>query len=562
MNHSLCVPKLCGADVELGNFILGQDDRDESGQEASRALLAEIARAAGAPLNARSDCVGPATDPQDWGRSFLPANGGCAYIDLDHLELCLPEVVSAWDHVAAWHALLRIARDAQRAANEGRRPERRIQLLANNSDGHGHSYGSHLDILVSRSAWNNLVDRKPHYLAYLAAFQASSIAFTGQGKVGSENGAPWVDYQLSQRADFVETLTGIQTTTFRPLINTRDESLCGRLGYEQGGLARLHMIFFDSTLCHVASLLKVGTTQIVLAMIEAGEVDSALALEDPLSAVGQWSHDPALRTRAHLVSGEAVTAVELQRRFLDAAARFVASGGADGIVPRAPEIVALWDDTLTRLAAADWAGLARRLDWVLKLSLIERVLRQRPELRWDSPEIKHLDHLYSSLDPADGLFYSFERHGLIERLVSEEDIGRFTREPPGDTRAWGRTMLQRRAGAGLMQMDWDLLRVRLPDPIHGSTTWRVDLADPFGWNREAFDQVAQRTTTLEDLLQALGATQEAWPAPWTGRTSDGRSPGLPYAAPSRGFGMANSDRSGRQWYEGNRLRDGGEDGIP
>ncbi|MGH7467136.1 MAG: proteasome accessory factor PafA2 family protein [Longimicrobiales bacterium] len=556
MNRSLCVPKLCGADVELGNFILGPSTHGDSGAEAARALLSEVARLAGVPLMVRSSGTESTYDPQDWARCFLPGNGGCAYIDLDHLEICLPEVVSAWDHVAAWHALLRIAHQAQRAANQDRPPERRIQVLVNNSDGRGHSYGSHLNLLVSRSAWDNIVNRKPHYLAFLASFQSSSLILTGQGKVGSENDAPGVNYQISQRADFVETLTGTQTTVFRPLVNTRDEALCGRYGHQQTDLARLHVIFHDSTLCHVASLLKVGTMQIVLAMIEAGQVDSTLALEDPLSAVWQWSHDPSLRTRAPRVCGGALTAVELQRRFLDAAARFVASGATDGIVPRAQEIVELWEDTLNRLATRDWAVLAGRLDWVLKLSLIERVLRQRPELHWDSPEIKHLDHMYASLDPEDGLFWSLERHGLIERVVSEEEIARFTREPPADTRAWGRAMLQRRAGDNAVKVDWDVMRVRVPDSLFGSTTWRVDLGDPFAWNRNSFESVASTAHTLQELLRGLGAECEAWPGTWQ-HTQDSRSVGWAYG-PSRGASLARSDPS--EWQPHDQRGDGGNDG--
>ena len=125
-------------------------------------------------------------NPQDWGRKWF-TNGSCIYIDLDHLELCLPEVISAYDHVAAWQAMLRIARApvrGQRKAASGKK----YQVLVNNSDGQSHSYGSHLDFLVTRRAWEEIFHRKLHPLLFLAAFQASSIVYTGQGKVGSENG--------------------------------------------------------------------------------------------------------------------------------------------------------------------------------------------------------------------------------------------------------------------------------------------------------------------------------------------------------------------------------------
>src|SRR4026208_2376933 len=137
----------------------------------------------------------------------------------------------------------------------------------------------------------------------LAAFRAAGIVFTGQGKVGSENGTPDVPFQLSARADFFGRLVGAQTTHNRPIVNSRDEPLCGT-----AEMARLHVIFFDNTLCHVASLLKVGVMQIVLAMIEAERIKPGLALEDPLDALLRWSHDPTLHARARLTSGRQITA--------------------------------------------------------------------------------------------------------------------------------------------------------------------------------------------------------------------------------------------------------------
>jgi proteasome accessory factor A len=342
-------------------------------------------------------------DPQDWRRTFLPGNGGCAYIDLDHLELCLPEVLSARDHVAAWHALLRIAARAQADANAELPEGQRIHVLANNSDGRGNSYGSHLDFLITRRAWNNIFHRRLQHLLYLAAYQASSIVFAGQGKVGSENGAVAnpCDYQLSQRADFIEVLMGVQTTFNRPLINSRDEALTGvsvAMDSPAQTMARLHVIFYDSTLCHVAGLLKVGVMQIILAMIEAEKINPHLILDDPVAAVHVWSRDPLLSQRAALVSGQEVTAVELQLRFLDEAKAFVDGGGCDDIVPEAEMIIELWADTLEKLRARNLSALAPRIDWVQKLALLQRALQQRTELGWDSPQIKHLDHLYSALD--------------------------------------------------------------------------------------------------------------------------------------------------------------------
>jgi Pup amidohydrolase len=504
------VPKLCGADVELGNFILGVERSTGTGHEASRALLREIE----APYAERRSygATGYRYNPQDWGRKYLSSNGGCFYIDLDHLETCLPEVLSAHDHVAAWHAMLRIARDALTAANAKLPTGQTIHVLVNNSDGRGNAYGSHLNFLLTRRAWNNIFERKMHHLLYLAAFQVSSIVYTGQGKVGVENGTPAAAYQLSQRADFFEALTGAQTTYRRPIVNSRDEALCGQWQGESGTsaaapsseLARLHCIFFDNTLCHGSSLLKVGVMQLMLAMIEAERIDPSLILDDPVVAVLRWSHDPTLQACARMASGKGLTAVELQLSFLEQAQRFAATGGFDGVVPRAGEILALWEDTLEKLRAGDLPALAGRLDWVLKLRTLQRAMQSRPTLTWDAPEMKHLDLLYGGLDREHGLYWAYEQLGDVERLVSDSEIERFVHEPPEDTRAWTRAMLLRIAGAdGVQEVDWDTMRFRKVKRGYWSEVRTLRLDDPLGFTKADVAGVIERASSLDDILDAL-----------------------------------------------------------
>ncbi len=536
--NPLNVPKLCGGDIELGNFFTGTGGSEGTGSRAAVALLEKIrgvpseSRTSGQACNC-GDCrarraeswrstgwstygssanAGHGTyDPQDWRRTFLPANGGCVYIDLDHLELCLPEVLSARDHVAAWKAMLRIAARAQAEVNAELPAGQRIHVLANNTDGHGNSFGSHLDFLITRRAWENIFHRRLQHLLYLAAYQASSIVFTGQGKVGSDGPASLAapcNFQISQRVDFVEVLTGVQTTCNRPIVNSRDEALCGNPGSDESSparkLARLHVIFHDSSLCEVTCLLKVGVMQIVLAMIEQERINPGLILDDPVAAATAWSRDPSLSERARLVSGHELRAVELQLRFLEEAKAFVDAGNCEGVVPEAPHILELWADTLARLEACDFPSLTRRLDWVLKLSLLERTMQRRPQLGWASPEIKHLDHFYSSLDG--GLYQACEAQGAVDRVVSDADIGRFVSEPPADTRAYTRSHLLRLAEPDQIDhVDWDEVTFRLPGRWPARRT--VALANPLGHTRERTRFL--ETATLEDALDILGAT----PAP-------------------------------------------------
>ncbi|HSB09192.1 MAG TPA: proteasome accessory factor PafA2 family protein [Blastocatellia bacterium] len=536
---SALLPKLCGADIELGNFILGLEAHRPTGFEASRLLLREIEGLPRADKFRGEPCDCPAcrrdrssaqerglagtsegngevqvrVNAQDWGRKYLPSNGGCVYIDLDHLELCLPEVLSAFDHVACWHAMLRIARAALDNTNSKLPSGTKVQVLVNNSDGKGNSYGSHLNFLITRRAWDNIFRRKIHYMLYLAAFQASSIVYTGQGKVGSENGAAEVDFQLSQRADFFERLLGAQTTHNRPIVNSRDEPLCGRRWKADeddaaGEMARMHVIFFDNTLCHVASLLKVGVMQIVLSMIEAEEVNTELLLDDPVEAVLNWSHDPTLQARAAMTSGEELTAVELQLRFLAEAKRFTARYDSENITPRAAEIIALWEDTLLKLQAGDLSALAPRLDWALKYSLLQGVLDQRPDLSWSSPEIKHLDHLYSSLDVSEGLYWVFEKAGLIHRVVSEGLIQQLTANPPEDTRAWTRAMLLRWAGPDAVEdVDWDSILFKTGSERNRGRYRKLEMSNPLAFTRAISEPGFENASSLDELLDALGPTK-------------------------------------------------------
>jgi hypothetical protein len=508
------VPKVLGADVELGNFIEGLDRPQGTGAMAARRLLREID---GVPAQAATTAERrsvSASDPQDWGRRFLPSNGGCVYIDLDHLELAQPETLSAFDFVAYARAMLAVARGALVRANAHVPAGCRVVALANNSDGLDHSYGAHMNVLLSRSAWDTVCARKPHYLAYLATFQASSIVYTGAGKVGCENGRSPVAYQLSQRADFFETLVGPQTTFNRPLINSRDEPLCGTRSWRSSPdteLARLHSIFYDHTLSDVATLLKAGTLQIVAAMLEACSIDAALALDDPIDALLTWSRDPSLTARARTVGGTGVTAVDLQFHFLDEAKRFADLGGLDASVPRADEILRLWEDTLGRLRARDFPTLARRLDWVLKLQMLRRAMA-RADLTWTSPEVKHLDQIYASLDEREGLFWAYERAGLVDRLVSEEAVARAGIEPPVDTRAWTRAHLLRLAGeAHVDRVDWDSVRVKLggrSGRYLSSSCRTVDLPHPAGATQAEHGALFADAPDLADVIGRLAPEEE------------------------------------------------------
>lgn len=507
------IPKVLGADVELANFFVGVTDRS-SAAEAARELLQAFAKVTGAVGRFEEH----PRDHHDWARFFLPSNGGCAYIDAHHLELCTGEQRGAHDFVAAWQGMLVLAQQALYAANEARGLGReRVQALVNNSDGRV-SYGSHLNVLVTRRIWHEILERKPHYLAVLASYQAASLVLTGQGAVVGTAGDRPAPFELSQRAPYLESLIGPQTTYHRPLVNTRDEAHCGRWNGGASDCARLHVIAYDSSLCDVGTLAKVGGLQLLLAMLEAGVVPTDLALDDPVGAARAWSADPTLEQPMALLDGREVTAVELQSLFTDRMRRFADHRLPDGVVPRAADILMAWETTLGLLIRRDWPALGRRLDWALKLGLIERAMRHRPDLDWDSPAIGYLDQIYASLDPHEGLYWASRRGGGVDQIVTPADIERAAHQPAEDTRAWARAHLLRRAAADQIdQVDWDHIRFRLAHPGKGVRTWRVDLPSPLSGTKAELEATLQESGSLGELLETLGAElePESTPAPIT-----------------------------------------------
>lgn len=515
---SHAAPALGGADTELANFIQGLDASRDTCVEAATAILAEIdGRPVPEPMaplyeldtfpQAMSAEPRRSFDPQDWSRKYLPSNGGCVYIDLGHTEVCVPEVTSARDYVAYWHAMLGIVREAQIRADQRLPAGQQLKVLVNNSDGRGNSFGAHLNFLMRRETYDDLLTRNLPWLMFLASYQVSSIVFTGQGKVGSENGQPHAAFQLSQRADFFETMSGVQTTFRRPIVNLRDESLCRSTaaGPDDGQWARLHVIFFDANLCEVANLLKFGVMQVVLAMIAEGFVDPALIIADPLAALTRWSRDLAMRRRVPLLLGGEATAVELQLRFAAMARSFVDSGRC--AVPDAATILDLWEDTLQKLRSGDLDALRPRLDWTLKLSAIEHAVRGG--LTWDAPQIKYLDHLYASLDPGEGLYWAFRRGGGTERIVDDRRIERAMEEPPDDTRAWTRAMLLRAARPrDIRTIDWDTIELDLATPSGWRERRKVETGDPLGHGRDQCAAIFEDGAGLAEIVERLEAARD------------------------------------------------------
>ena len=263
-----------------------------------------------------------------------------------------------------------------------------------------------------------------------------------------------------------------------------------------------HVIFYDTNLAPVATYLKVGVMQLILAMIEAGYVDHNLLLEKPLDALHEWSRDPDLNSPMPLLSGQRLTAVELQLKFLEHARSFVDHHGFEGVVPGAQQIMALWEDTLLKLHSRNFVSLRGRIDWILKRALLDQALAEHAEWNWDSPELIYLDQIYSSIDPSDGSFISLDAAGHFEPVATEAEIARFVNDPPENTRAWTRAMLLRAAGSDrVVDIDWDRIDLK-PAAGDWSRTF-IQLPNPLGATRSETEPVFSEAADFPSLLKGL-----------------------------------------------------------
>jgi proteasome accessory factor PafA2 len=346
-------------------------------------------------------------------------NGGRWYVDGAHPEYSTPETTNARDLVLFEKAGERIADRCRETANRTRPPHQQLLLYKNNSDGKGNSYGYHENYLVARSVpFEKLVDA-------LTPFLVSRIVIAGAGKVGSENGAEPCAFQLSQRADFFETLIGLDTMAKRPIINTRDEPHADEERYR-----RLHVIVGDSNMSEVSTYLKVGTTALVLAMVEDGACRRDLALEDPVRAIKEISHDTTCTRKVRLKRGKEFSAIELQREYLDLARAYYATVEQS---PQVTDLLERWERVLAQLAE-DPRQCARELDWVIKQELIASYM-SRKEVGFDDQRISMLDLQYHDIRRDRGLYYMLCRAGKVDRLFDDEAVERATTVPPQTTRA-------------------------------------------------------------------------------------------------------------------------------
>ncbi|MFM7537181.1 MAG: Pup--protein ligase [Acidimicrobiales bacterium] len=399
-----------------------------------------------------------------WGRSsnvFL-ANGARLYLDVgSHPEYATPECDSIYDvvvHDKAGERILEqlLAGAEQRLREEGIRGT--IYLFKNNTDSAGNSYGCHENYLTSRR------DDLAHYAEVLIPFLVSRQIYAGAGKVlQTARGAL---YCIAQRAEHIWEGVSSATTRSRPIINTRDEPHADAERYR-----RLHVIVGDSNMSEYAAFLKVGAAAILLRMLEDPSVVLRdMTLENPIRAIREISHDMTCRRTVRLANGREVSALDIQREYLDRALRYAESRG---LGPMETKALQMWEHCVTTIER-DPLELDRECDWVIKYKLLE-AYRERNELSLGHPKVALMDLQYHDVNRNRGLYYLLEHRGMVERMCTDEDIDTAIDTPPQTTRARLRGEFIRRAKERKRDYTVDWVHLKLND--HAQRT--VLCKDPF-----------------------------------------------------------------------------------
>jgi proteasome accessory factor A len=415
-------------------------------------------------------------------------NGARYYVDHAHPELSTPECADARSIVLYDKAAEAILQRSMRAATALLPPGEEIVVYKNNSDRKGNSYGTHENYLMDRQVpFSRIVTHvMPHFI--------SRQIYTGAGKVGTE--APGlthddVPFQLTQRADFFEEEVGLETTLKRPIVNTRDEPHADAQRYR-----RLHVIVGDANLSEVATFLKVGTTSLVLSMIEDDFLPRNLTLAAPVHALREVSYDLSLRKPLELADGTRMTAVEIQWEYLDRAKKYAEEHGLECLGPTdvGDEVLRRWEDVLTALEL-DPMTLSDQLDWAAKYRLMQGY-RERHDLRWDDARLAAMDLQYHDLRPDKSLA---ARVGL-ERLTTDDEVAEAVFEPPPDTRAYFRGKCLQRWADQIVAANWDSMVF----DIGGDPLRRVPMMDPTRGTEAHVGRLMAECTSTAELLERLG----------------------------------------------------------
>jgi proteasome accessory factor A len=503
----MAVPKIVGIETEFGIMVRGTTEWNPV-SASSLLINAYVGRATGG-LDQRSTPVGwdfidetPGADARDlmapdFGLgpevethlvNAVLTNGARYYVDHAHPELSTPECRDAHAVVRYDRAAEMILVESMQAAAALLPPGQEIVVYKDNSDRKGNAYGCHENYLLDRDLPFGRI------ITLATTHFVTRQIFTGSGKVGCEQpgvGIDQVPYQITQRADFFEEEVGLETTLKRPIVNTRDEPHADSQKYR-----RLHVIVGDANLSQVQTLLKVGTSAILFAMLEDDAIVRGHAIADPVRAMHRVSHDLGLCQPLTLADGRTATALEIQWDLLAQAIQWAEQRGLEAVGERSGrDVLRRWEAVLSGLER-DPASLADQLDWVAKRRLLEGFM-ERHGCDWGDPRLRALDLQYHDLRPHKSLA---ARAGL-QRLVDDDDARLAMTEPPTDTRAYFRGRCLQKFADQVVAANWDSIVFDVgDDPLR-----RVPMLEPGRGTVDHVGTLLDESDTVIDLLAKLGA---------------------------------------------------------
>ncbi|MFM8551552.1 MAG: proteasome accessory factor PafA2 family protein [Nitrospiraceae bacterium] len=379
------------------------------------------------------------------GNGGFLTNAGRIYLDMGHLEYASPECASLTDLVASDRAgdqLIQQAIEEMGLADH-------VSLIKNNIDHETDAtFGSHENYLVTRRVPFSRRGR-----GRLVPFLITRQIFTGAGRIGAADtpdgwipveqllirrpglrnagDRPALPFQISQRADHIVNDFFEWVQQNRAIVNTRDEPLA-----DPNQFRRIHLLMGDSNLAETATALKLGTTGLVLQLIEEGHAPTGVDFEDPVETLKEISRDQDFAWLVTLRSGKTISAIDIQEQFLDAAR--TQYRGQD---EETDWVLDQWETVLADLRG-DYTKLVGRVDWASKLWLLDS-FREAEKMDWHDPWLKSLDLEYHNLHKEKGLYFGLVDEGKVSRVTTDKAVELAQTQPPRNTRAFGRGELVR-----------------------------------------------------------------------------------------------------------------------
>ena len=497
----MATPKVCGIETEYGIIFKGGDVNPIT---ASSIIVNSYSQG-------KDDLVGwdyidehPGNDARGYSLddylfpeyesqlvNTVLTNGARYYVDHAHPEISTPECRNALEAVLFDRAGEEIIRSSMKLANDGLPDHSEIVIYKNNSDGKGNSYGCHENYLVSRQTPFTQIAQQ------ITTHFVTRQIFCGAGKVGAEHrgiggkGANQPAFQISQRADFFEEEIGLETTLKRPIVNTRDEPHCDPTKYR-----RLHVIAGDANMSEVATLLKLGTTSIVLAMIEDDAFPEHLTIKDPVHAIRQVSHDTSLSACIMMTDGRMLSALQVQMEILQAANQYANRYGLEAVdASVGNDVLVRWAGVLDGLET-DPLLVANIVDWIAKKRIVDG-FAQRHNLQNDDPRLKAIDLQYHDMRVDKCLAL---RAGLDE-LCAKSDVMTAMINPPESTRAFFRGTVLQRWPNDVIAANWDSVVFDIPN----QGLKRIPMPEPLRGTRQMVGDVLASSRNPAELIERLGS---------------------------------------------------------